>query len=161
MCLRNCRSPILQVNLFFDVMNGSPGISTVCEVGFNAGHSALAWLEGMPHVNVVSFDLGAHQYVTAAYEVLNDMYPNRLTLLLGDSAETIPMFIAKNPDFRYDVDESGPWCRSLTLRFLPVVRLGRACCTRLQRCCIVVALVVLVPSRCVFEWMWQVQRAVH
>jgi hypothetical protein len=63
-----------QVNLFFDVIRGSPGITNVCEVGFNAGHSALAWLSAVPGIKVLSFDLGAHQYVRPAYEVIDRMY---------------------------------------------------------------------------------------
>jgi hypothetical protein len=34
------------------------------------------------------------------YQVLNNMYPDRLTLVLGDSKQTIADFIEDNPDFR-------------------------------------------------------------
>jgi predicted O-methyltransferase YrrM len=57
------------VGLLYDIMTSSPGIQNVCEVGFNSGHSALAFLEGIPNSRVMSFDLGAHQYVTVAFEV--------------------------------------------------------------------------------------------
>lgn len=88
------------MGLLYDIMTSSPGIQNVCEVGFNSGHSALAFLEGIPNSRVISFDLGAHQYVTVAFEVLNNMYPDRLTLVLGDSKQTIADFIEDNPDFR-------------------------------------------------------------
>ncbi len=60
---------ILQVKLLFDIAASNPGLTTMCEVGFNAGHSALAFLVADPAFRVVSFDLGAHQYVVAAHEV--------------------------------------------------------------------------------------------
>ncbi len=84
-------------------MRNSPGITNICEVGFNAGHSALAFLVGVPNSRVVSFDLGAHLYVTTAFDVLNDMFPGRLQLVLGDSEETIPAFIQQNPDFKCNI----------------------------------------------------------
>jgi len=34
---------------------------TVCEVGFNWGHSAALWLDSNPNVRVLSFDRGAPQ----------------------------------------------------------------------------------------------------
>lgn len=70
-CVIECHhdSGTWQVGLLYDIMTNSPGIQNICEVGFNSGHSALAFLEGVPNSRVVSFDLGAHQYVTVAFEV--------------------------------------------------------------------------------------------
>ena len=41
----------------------------VCEIGFNAGHSALVWLLGHTNSTLLSFDLGYHPYtrIAAAY----------------------------------------------------------------------------------------------
>ena len=35
-----------------------PWVNTVCETGFNAGHSTLQWLTGSDHAKVYSFDIG-------------------------------------------------------------------------------------------------------
>jgi hypothetical protein len=37
---------------FFQLMASSPHVKTVCEIGFNGGHSALAWLSSRPDVEV-------------------------------------------------------------------------------------------------------------
>ena len=63
----------------------------VCEVGFNAGHSALNWLSADPLVIVDAFDLGAHASATAAFAYLSNKYPGRLRLTLGDSRATLPL----------------------------------------------------------------------
>jgi hypothetical protein len=42
----------LQIEGFFQLMASSPRVKTVCEIGFNGGHSALAWLSSRPDVEV-------------------------------------------------------------------------------------------------------------
>ena len=37
-------------------------VHTICETGFNAGHSSLIWLLANPTAKVYSFDLGEHDY---------------------------------------------------------------------------------------------------
>ncbi|CAM9373070.1 unnamed protein product, partial [Choristocarpus tenellus] len=50
---------------------GADRVTTVCEVGFNAGHSALNWLlNSRPDTKVISFDLGEHPYVGHAAQFL-------------------------------------------------------------------------------------------
>ena len=63
----------------------------VCEVGFNAGHSALNWLAADPRTAVDAFDLGAHPSAAAAFAYLSKKYPGRLRLTLGDSRATLPL----------------------------------------------------------------------
>jgi len=65
----------------------------IMEIGFNAGHSAEIFLQHNPHATVTSFDLGMHPYVTHAKEYMDQHYPGRHTLILGDSKETIPTYI--------------------------------------------------------------------
>ena len=72
------------------------------EIGFNAGHSAEVFLKNNPSLTLTSFDLGGHDYVAHAGEFINAYYPNRHTLILGDSTVTIPAFIENNKDVKFD-----------------------------------------------------------
>jgi predicted O-methyltransferase YrrM len=67
-----------------------PKVKTAMEIGFNAGHSADVFLSANPSLHLTSFDLGSHDYVTAAKEYIDKTYPSRHTLVLGDSTTTIP-----------------------------------------------------------------------
>lgn len=67
-------------------------VSTICEVGFNWGASALVWLHANPSARVYSFDLAERAYTNATLAWLNQQYGGRLVLLRGDSAQTIPAF---------------------------------------------------------------------
>lgn len=75
----------------------------VMEIGFNAGHSAELFLQHNPGMTLTSFDLGEHPYVIPAKYFIDTVYPQRHTLILGDSRETIPAYAQKNPDTRFDV----------------------------------------------------------
>ena len=44
----------------------------ICEVGFNAGHSAAAFLAANRDARVTSFDLAAHGHTEAAAAVRRD-----------------------------------------------------------------------------------------
>eukprot|EP00747_Dinoflagellata_sp_TGD_P188517 gnl/TRDRNA2_/TRDRNA2_47647_c0_seq1.p1 gnl/TRDRNA2_/TRDRNA2_47647_c0~~gnl/TRDRNA2_/TRDRNA2_47647_c0_seq1.p1 ORF type:complete len:312 (-),score=64.36 gnl/TRDRNA2_/TRDRNA2_47647_c0_seq1:48-983(-) len=73
----------------------------MCQVGFNAGHSAVALLEHAPRGStLLSLDLGKHGY-TAVLERTVARIAKELghahLLLLGDSAEMLPRF--RNIDF--------------------------------------------------------------
>jgi predicted O-methyltransferase YrrM len=75
----------------------------VMEIGFNAGHSSEVFLKNNPTLNLTSFDLGCHEYVSTAKEYIDVIYPNRQTLILGDSTVTIPKYIQENPDKKFDL----------------------------------------------------------
>jgi predicted O-methyltransferase YrrM len=62
---------------------------TVMEIGFNAGHSAELFLSNSQCI-LTSFDIGYHDYVHNAKNYIDLMYPNRHTLILGDSTVTVP-----------------------------------------------------------------------
>ena len=42
---------------YFEVARG-PSVKTLCETGFNAGHSAAIWMNANPEARMFSFDLG-------------------------------------------------------------------------------------------------------
>ena len=65
-----------------------PGVERVCEIGFNAGHSAAAILLAREEVSLLSFDLGEYQHVRRAGETMGALFPRRFSLVLGDSVNT-------------------------------------------------------------------------
>jgi len=79
----------------------TPNIN-VLEIGFNAGHSADIFLQNNKDLTMVSFDLGEHKYVSSAKEYIDYTYPNRHTLILGDSRKTVPEYFELNMDAKFD-----------------------------------------------------------
>ena len=69
----------------------------IMEIGFNAGHSAELFLENS-NAYVYSFDLGTHfhQYLKHGKNFINKIFPNRHTLVIGDSTIMVPDFAKKN-----------------------------------------------------------------
>lgn len=67
-----------------------PCVHTICELGFNSGHSAALWLAADPDNFVVTFDLLLHDYASAAQAFLSTKFPGRLALVAGDSKSTVP-----------------------------------------------------------------------
>ena len=78
-------------------------ILNVMEIGFNAGHSADIFLKHNKNMKLTSFDIGEHDYVLPAKEYIDKTYPNRHTLIIGDSTVTIPKFINDNRDVKFDI----------------------------------------------------------
>lgn len=73
------------------------------EIGFNAGHSAEIFLQNNPTLRLTSFDLGCHDYVIVAKEYIDATYPNRHTLILGNSTVTIPKYSNENKDRIFNI----------------------------------------------------------
>lgn len=90
----NCQGCIQQV-LDLAHLTNKPNIK-VMEIGFNAGHSAEVFLHVNRELTLTSFDLGEHAYVRFAKKYIDTTYPNRHTLILGDSRTTIPMYVDNN-----------------------------------------------------------------
>ena len=70
----------------------------VMEIGFNAGHSAEVFLRTNPSLTLTSFDLGIHDYTLVGKCFIDNSYPKRHTLILGDSTVTIPKYIQDSDD---------------------------------------------------------------
>ena len=75
------------------------------EIGFNAGHSALNALLAREGIQVISFDLGEYwdSYSKHSYQLLSNNFPNQLTLVMGDSTDTVPHFIRERPDQKCNI----------------------------------------------------------
>jgi len=75
----------------------------VMEIGFNGGHSADIFLFGNKNMSLVSFDIGEHDYVKTGKEFIDNTYPDRHTLILGNSLTTIPDYIKGNNGIKFDL----------------------------------------------------------
>jgi predicted O-methyltransferase YrrM len=75
----------------------------IMEIGFNAGHSSELFLSNT-NAYVHSFDIGDHfnQYLKYGKNFINQKYPDRHTIVFGDSKITIPRF-TKNNDIKFDL----------------------------------------------------------
>jgi predicted O-methyltransferase YrrM len=78
-------------------------IRWVVEIGFNTGYSAHAMLSERPDVNVLSFDIGRHDYIRAAKCLTHAMYGKRHKLILGNSLKTVPEFAEEYPYIKFDM----------------------------------------------------------
>jgi hypothetical protein len=81
----------------------APFLKTVCETGFNAGHSTFGWLTTNPGVHVYSFDIGKHDYSRPMATYLQKLYPDRLNVTWGDSTVTLPKFQQDHPHVKCDL----------------------------------------------------------
>jgi len=70
------------------------GLSKIGEIGFNAGHSALAMLESSPSAEYVFFDIGVHGYVQDCFDFLKRSFSNAsLDIIYGDSKKSVWNYI--------------------------------------------------------------------
>ena len=92
-------SPLLytkQLNLFWC---GKQANTRICEIGFNAGHSAMVLLLGRDTspLEFTIFDLGEHLYTKPCFDYIQSKFSNvRMEYVKGDSIETIPQWISQN-----------------------------------------------------------------
>lgn len=103
-----------KVRFLRSVLDSAPPNPTVCEVGFNAGHSSLNFLTARPDARVFAFDVGnmmpnatdASRYVLfsrLAADFLYAHFPGRFSLTVGDSRLSVPSFTKVLPDVKCDV----------------------------------------------------------
>lgn len=64
----------------------------VAEIGFNVGFSSIGLLEAAPEVEVVSFELDRRPAVELAKRFVDDRYPGRHELIIGNSVETVAAY---------------------------------------------------------------------
>ena len=106
--LSNRRFPELlykQLNLFWC---GQQAARRICEIGFNAGHSAYLMLlgQGGGALEFTVFDICEHRYVKPCIEYIKGHFPNTsLNLIEGDSTKTMPAWISAHHEAleSYDV----------------------------------------------------------
>ncbi len=76
-------------------------VKQICEIGFNAGHSAFTWLSANNKTNLLSFDLGIHKYVRPMVKYIKQKFKDRLKIYYGHSGMSVP-FASK--EFRHKCD---------------------------------------------------------
>lgn len=84
-----------QTDFLKNIVNDE-SIKNVMEIGFNAGHSAELFLSSNKNIKLVSFDIGSHHYCEIGKQFIDNTYPNRHTLVIGDSLISVPDYIEKN-----------------------------------------------------------------
>lgn len=67
-------------------------IKQICEIGFNAGESAVLFLEAAPKARVLSLDFGDKPWTRRQGELLKKAYGDRFELRIGSSAVTLPKY---------------------------------------------------------------------
>jgi len=80
-----------------------PFVKTVCETGFNAGHSSFNYLTANNETVVHSFDIGNHPYAYTMANYLKEKNGGRMIAHFGNSMTTIPKFRKENPSLRCDI----------------------------------------------------------
>jgi predicted O-methyltransferase YrrM len=87
--LQNKRTNLITAAMY----NNKPG-SKICEIGFNAGHSAALFMIHAPNAEFLFFDLGEHAYTKPCYDYLRNKFPDiQSKMVLGDSRLTLPLWI--------------------------------------------------------------------
>lgn len=94
-----------QLNLFWC---GTQAKTKICEIGFNAGHSAMLLLLGRDTtpIDFTIFDIGHHPYTTPCLEYIASNFPHvTFGYMEGDSTQTMPTWIEANKPMleTYDV----------------------------------------------------------
>jgi mannosyltransferase OCH1-like enzyme len=72
----------------------------IAEIGFNGGHSTFLYLISNPCSKIQLFDLGEHSYSQRCFDFLDKEFPNRLSIVWGDSTKTLPKF---KGNIKYDL----------------------------------------------------------
>merc|ERR1712037_761980 len=89
-------------SMYFHVARG-PTVRNICEVGFNAGHSAAVFLNANPEAAVYSFDIGPFPYTRGNAELMEQLFDDRFEYIQGPSGDTVPEFHRQRPNVRCDV----------------------------------------------------------
>jgi len=75
-------------------------VKIVCEIGFNAGHSAAMWLSTSQELKLYSFDICEHKYVFPNAARIKQVFgEDRMELICGNSLDTIPNFAPNDTGF--------------------------------------------------------------
>jgi len=91
-----------QVQILKALVNNDK-IINVLEIGMNAGHSSCLFLENNKQCNVISFDIGNHDYVRVGKQYIDNKYPNRHELIISDSTISVPLYTNINKESKMDL----------------------------------------------------------
>lgn len=88
---------------FIDSLQNRPQIKKILEIGFNAGHSAQAFLTSPYCEKLVSFDLNEHPYTKVGVEYMQSKYGNKFEFIIGDSRLQIPLYASSHVSEKFDL----------------------------------------------------------
>ena len=88
---------------YLAALAAAPDVRFIGEIGFNAGFSSHAFLTANPEVIVCSFDIAEHVYVSQAKQHIDQTFPGRHILVVGNSVDTVPTFRKLNPHLTFDL----------------------------------------------------------
>ena len=78
---------------FIDNILNTYKISNMCEIGFNAGHSAALFLNHSSNIKyMLSFDICSHKYSKNCINYIKFLYKERFNIICGDSKDTVPNY---------------------------------------------------------------------
>jgi hypothetical protein len=66
-----------------------PEVTTICEIGFNAGHSSIVFLASNPNAILYSFDLGNLPWTAKSVEFISYLFPGRFQYIKGRSVDIV------------------------------------------------------------------------
>ena len=80
-----------QLNLFWC---GKQAPARICEIGFNAGHSAMLLLLASSATTFTVFDIGHHRYTQPCLNYIEHIFPHvAFEYIVGDSTLTMPTHV--------------------------------------------------------------------
>ena len=92
-----------QAAYFIDLLEKNPQIKTILEIGFNTGRSAAYFLASRDDIQVISVDIGTHDYVKDCKKIIDSHFSGRHSLLIGDSKAIIPQLLRLEPKINFDL----------------------------------------------------------
>ena len=91
-----------QLNLFWC---GTQATTKICEIGFNAGHSAMLMLLGRTTpLEFTIFDIGMHRSTVPCVNYIKSKFEGTFEYIEGNSIVTMPQWIQNNPSCLYTYD---------------------------------------------------------
>ena len=96
-------SLIGQCKYFIDFLIANPKIKNIVEIGFNTGVSSAYFLSARDDIKVISVDIGYHRYVYECKKLIDEQFPGRHTLIIGDSRKIIPELNKSDPRIKPDL----------------------------------------------------------
>jgi len=96
-------SEIHQCKFFIDYLIANPNIKNIVEIGFNTGISSAYFLSARDDIKVISVDIGVHRYVNECKKLIDEQFPGRHILLIGDSKKIIPDLNKSEPRIKADL----------------------------------------------------------
>jgi hypothetical protein len=105
-----------EVKYYYRLAN-LPGVNTICDIGFNAGHSAITFLSANPNATVISFDICKMPWTLNSVGYVKSLFGDRFKFVKGHSGQMMTaamkdkslMFHRKCDLVSVDGDHSAAW----------------------------------------------------